>query len=416
MENVKTFIREQWDRALQKSEKDEPPRLYLPHPYTTPCADDHFQDLYYWDTYFACIGMLLDGRDDLVRNDIKNFIYEIETYGFIPNSNAEYHLNRSQPPYFIHLLDDYYRHTGDTDTLREGLGAAVSEYEFWMTERLHQCGLNRYGHRADQEELDLFYQKVLIPRLGFLPMERRGRISIADHYTAEAESGRDFSPRFQGRCGDYLAVDLNANLYFYETQIPRLAEAAGVSPGPIPWTERGECRKKLMTEYLWDPEKKAFMDYDTEAGIFSPVFSAVSFSPLAAGTAAQEQAEGVRSNLPRIERQWGTASTEPVDCWNGPAFTGPGPVPEFQWMYPNGWPPEQYTVIKGLLEYGFHSDARRLAEKYIRTADKLFEATGALWEKINAASGKIGGGEYPAARMIGWSAGVYRFCQTVIGE
>jgi alpha,alpha-trehalase len=416
MENVKTFIQSRWDYALQRSEKDEPPRLYLPYPYTTPCTDDHFQDLYYWDTYFACIGMLLDGRGELVRDDIRNFIYEIETYGFIPNSNAQYHLNRSQPPYLVHLLDDYYRHTGDAALLGQGLNAAVAEYEFWMTERIHPLGLNRYSHRADEEELDLFYRKVLIPRLGFIHRDREDRISIADHYTAEAESGRDFSPRFRGRCGDCLPVDLNANLYVYETRIPRLAESAGMSPGSIPWAERAERRKKLMTEYLWNPDREAFLDYDTAAGGFCPVFSAVSFSPLAAGAASPEQAEGVRSNLPRIEREYGTASTEPVQEWNGPAFSGPGPVPGFQWMYPNGWPPEQYTVIKGLLEYGFDSDAKRLAEKYVGTADNLFTETGALWEKINAVTGEIGGGEYPATRMMGWTAGVYRFCQSVIGE
>ena len=56
---------------------------------------------------------------------------------------------------------------------------------------------------------------------------------------------------------------------------------------------------------------------------------------------------------------------------------------------------------------GFTADSRRFAGKYIATANRLFEKTGQLWEKTNALTGEVAGGEYKAAPMLGWSTGVY---------
>jgi len=40
---------------------------------------------------------------------------------------------------------------------------------------------------------------------------------MVSNFTAEAESGWNFNPRFDGRCEDFCPVDLNSNLYIYET-------------------------------------------------------------------------------------------------------------------------------------------------------------------------------------------------------
>ncbi len=416
MRKVSAYIQSKWDSAVQRTEKDDPPRLYLPFPYTTPCGEDHFQDLYYWDTYFACVGLLIDGRRDLAAYDIRNFIYEIETYGFIPNSNAAYHLNRSQPPYFVHLLRDYLTSSGDKDLVRLGVTAAITEYDFWMTERVCDSGLNRHYHSASENELDSFYNKVLRSRLGFVPLSPEERIEIGRHYTAEAETGRDFTPRFQGKCADFSPVELNANLYYYETTIPELGRETGVPIDDAVWKNRAEKRLGLMNNLLWDEERGAYLDYGEKTGTRTPVLSTAAFSPLAAGAAEPEQAERVRLTLPLLEREWGIASTEPVSRWNGPKFIGENPVPDFQWMHPNGWPPEQCIVIQGLLNYGYRADAKRIASKYLKTVNKLFEETGSLWEKINVETGRIGTGEYKAARMQGWSAGVYQFCAKVLAD
>ena len=63
--------------------------IALPKPYTVPCIDRHFQELYYWDTYFTNRGLLLSGRVDLAINNIENIAYLIDKYGFIPNNELK---------------------------------------------------------------------------------------------------------------------------------------------------------------------------------------------------------------------------------------------------------------------------------------------------------------------------------------
>jgi alpha,alpha-trehalase len=69
--------------------------------------------------------------------------------------------------------------------------------------------------------------------------------------------------------------------------------------------------------------------------------------------------------------------------------------------------------VAGLRRYGFHTDATRIARKYLATSDALFARTGQLWEKTDALTGDVARGEYQAAPMLGWSAGVYLACTEV---
>ncbi len=90
---VKEYIQRSWDNTVRTTNGGgEETLISLPHPYTVPCADGAFQELYYWDTYFTNRGLLLSGREELVLSNLKNFAYLINTYGFIPNGNRTYYL------------------------------------------------------------------------------------------------------------------------------------------------------------------------------------------------------------------------------------------------------------------------------------------------------------------------------------
>ena len=50
----------------------------------------------------------------------------------------------------------------------------------------------------------------------------------------------------------------------------------------------------------------------------------------------------------------------------------------------------------------------RIRDKYINATEKIFDATGNLWEKYNATDGTINvTNEYEMPPMMGWTAGVY---------
>ena len=80
-----------------------------------------------------------------------------------------------------------------------------------------------------------------------------------------------------------------------------------------------------------------------------------------------------------------------------------------QWDAPNGWAPLQWMAIVGLENYGHHSMAKNIAERWLALNDKVFAATGKMMEKYNVEdlSQLAGGGEYPSQDGFGWTNGVY---------
>ena len=68
-----------------------------------------FNEMYGWDSYFEALGLLADGRVDLARAMVDNFVYQITHYGKILNANRTYYLTRSQPPFLTSMALAVYR-------------------------------------------------------------------------------------------------------------------------------------------------------------------------------------------------------------------------------------------------------------------------------------------------------------------
>jgi alpha,alpha-trehalase len=111
--------------------------------------------------------------------------------------------------------------------------------------------------------------------------------------------------------------------------------------------------------------------------------------------AGRKEAERTAESLKLFEGEHGFAVTEPTDGV------------EFQWQWPNMWPPLAYTTGCGLARYGLHDAARRVARKYVQTCVDLWKETGRLWEKLDVTTGRPAGGEYDAQPMMGWTAGAF---------
>ena len=391
---VLAFIRKGWESTVRRAGHDAHPRLYLPCEFTVPCASDRFQELFYWDTYFTNLGLLRHGRVELARSNVRNMFYLVHRYGFVPNSNAIYHLNRSQPPYLCMMVRDIYEATGDRDWLREACDSLEDEYRFWMTERLTDVGLNRHLHSATDHDLCEFYRNTLMRRLAMEQTDEATMRAVAYHYVAEAETGHDFTPRFDGRCADHVPVDLNSNLYEYEHSIADFRIILGRDSRD--WHDRCSKRLTRMRRHNWSTATGCFADYDMTHDRTSHVITAASFWPLAYGLATEAEARSTVRLLGHLEGPHGVST-----CADGPDAR------RYQWGYPNAWPPVQHMVWKGLLRYGYREQARRIARKYVETVTSRFELTGQLWEKYDSTTGLTGGAEYKPARMLGWTAGVF---------
>ena len=162
----------------------------------------------------------------------------------------------------------------------------LKEYEFWTntngnTIEDHSTpveGLQRYGHHSDSATLVSFYDKVLQGRFHLeknVPASEK--IRIAGHRLAEAET-MDFNPRFEGRCMDFIPVDLNSNLYQYEKELGRLERELGISDGRA-WEKRADKRAALIRKYLWSDRRGLYLDYDFVNKRHSPIASVITVMP-----------------------------------------------------------------------------------------------------------------------------------------
>lgn len=399
---VRKFISSNWIGTLEENVADTDRLIGLPKPYNVPSVhgEKMFKELYYWDTYFTNMGLILDGEIEQAKNNTDDIIYMVNRFGKMLNGSNWCYLNRSQPPYLSMMVADIYKATKDKEWLEGAVGALEKEYQFWMTQRITDCGLNCYSSSASDEEKiwmaelvrDRFNEPAMLDSL-----TRQQIVAVGGHYTAEAESGWDFNPRFEGRCEDFCPIDLNSNLYLYEMNFQYFYKELEQKEHIAEWAERAEKRKQLISKLCFDEKSGLFYDYDNVNGRRSPVVSAAIFSPLYTGIASMQQADGVRAALPRLETQFGLRTCEKTkDNRN------------YQWGAVNGWAALHYIAVCGLSNYGYNQEANRLRDKYLDLVVRNFKVTGNLWEKYNIEDGTSNAlNEYEMPAFLGWTAGVF---------
>ena len=403
-DRVLKYIKASLSQTLRPASDVDPlgKSIPLPYPFNVPCISTHFQNLFYYDTYFLNRGLIALGDIQQAQNNVDDILFLVNKLGFVPNSNRLDMTNRSQPPYLCMMVKDIYDATGNIELLKTAYPLISKEYDFWVTKRSSTYGLSRHHHDATQEYLLNFYEHLKKVRLPLTATTDEEKISIAGHRLAEAEAGYDFTPRFDGRCSDFIPVDLNSNLYLYEVTMSDFATILNNSEREL-WLERAIVRTKLINDLLWNEPRGLYLDYDMKNERQSDVTSVTTFQPLWAGCASVEQAKRVKENLKLYEYAHGV-----VPCEAG--------VHDFvyQWDYPNAWPPHALIVSEALAKYNYSEDADRIRSKYVNTVYDVFKSTGTLWEKYNAVEGnsKVKE-EYKTPPMMGWNAGIYSYMRIV---
>ncbi len=397
--NVRSFIQSNWTNTIRTNPKDNGTFIGLPYPYTVPCVKGNFQEMYYWDTYFTNIGLILDGNVAQAQNNCEDMLYLVDRFGFMPNGNRTWFLDRSQPPYLSMMIRDVFNKTKDVTWLKKCLPTLEKEYAFWMTKRMTHIGLNHYSNNAtDQNKMQAFREgsKRLGLKSDTTNLSEADKIKIGSHFFSECESGWDYNPRFENRCEAFCPVDLNSNLYMYEMNFAFFYSQ--IQPSEVEkWKKLAEKRKGLIDKYLFNSKDGLFYDYDFVNRKHSTVYSAAVFSLLWSKVVTKQQAKTILASLPKLEYKFGVAACNSGER-NG----------NYQWDYPNGWPCIQFLTVKGLQNYRFDDAASRIAYKYTSTASHNFEKTKNLWEKYNITDGSIKvKNEYEMPAMMGWTAGVF---------
>jgi alpha,alpha-trehalase len=193
-------------------------------------------------------------------------------------------------------------------------------------------------------------------------------------------------------------VDLNSQLYRYELDLAEFFEILGQPQKAANWRQRAEARRALIDRYLWDAESGLYRDYDLRSSQFLKAVprSLATFVPLWAGIASQQQAQQVRNHLSEFEYDYGLAACEA------------GWEDDTEHNFPTGWAYSHWYVIYGLRRYGFHSDAARIAHKWLRLVALRFAQSGKLWERYNVvAPAESVPGRYRPLSGFGWTNGVF---------
>lgn len=363
-------IERYWEKIIFELSKDNGIHIGLPNRFVSPDGDFFANDQFYWDSYFTILGLVDSGRVPLARGMVDNFAFLFGKFGIVPSRNRFYNLGISQPPFLTSMALEVFQKTQDKLWLRSIATVAEGELsKYWMDEHhLSLGGLSRYCDH------------------------------FITHTTAEHESGWDMTSRFNDHCLDYLPVDLNSCLYKYESDLAGIHRLLGDLAKGDRFEQQAEKRKADIVRHLWNDKKGFFYDYNHDLKRQSSFVSVAGFYPLWAKLATQEQAEQVRGNVKKLEYDGGLANTQKTRLLK----------PLRQHDFPNGWAPQQYIAIQGLLNYGFREDAERLAQKWLTLNQDLFLKTGELWEKYNVVQRDLGKSErYRMLSGFGWTNGVF---------
>ena len=432
---------------------DPPGLLYLERPYVVPGG--RFNEMYGWDSYFIVRGLLEDDRHALARNMVENALFQIQHYGAILNANRTYYLSRSQQPYLTSMILAVYSAentigTDDRAWLEHAYELAQRDYALWnrAPHLAGGTGLSNYhgfGQGPAPEELkdDPDYYRTVAayfernpelarrylvppdenaPEMPAIlrhftsgatdPSARRSSangngtsklVLSADFYTGDRavrESGFDITFRF-GPYGaathHYAAVCLNCLLYKAEKDLEEMARILLRGNESKKWAERAAARSTAINNYLWDPSRGLFFDYDFVEDKRSTYNFATTFYPLWVGLATSEQASAVAGNLEIFERPGGIVTSTTT--------TG------VQWDEPYAWAPLQLIATEGLRRYGYVEEANRISYKFLSMVVDDFQQDGTIREKYDAikrSSQVCVEAGYPANVIgFGWTNGVF---------
>ena len=366
MNKVEKYIAERWDLCIRECREDKGTLIGLPFPYTVP-AVGHFDEMYYWDTYFTNKGLEIAGRYEQVKNNRDNMLYLVRRYGFMPNGNRTYYLGKSQPPFLSLMVSDVYSHYRDRKWLKEAYETLKTEYDFWMKKRCSDLGLNYYDSQVwISAPADVI--KEYTERGGYVPEGKEA--DIARHFAATCESGWDISPRWGNEAYNYASVNLNSLLYLFEYNMSYFA--GELENGETErWQKKAVSRKEKMLKYM-DDGSGILLDYNFVTDSLSDIFSAASIYPLFVRMADKKHAEALVKKLCLLETDYGI-----LTCAKNHSGGN------YQWDYPNGWACLQYIAMVGLDHYGYQKEAKRIAEKFVNLVDRVYEETGNIWEKYN---------------------------------
>jgi alpha,alpha-trehalase len=361
-----------------------------------------FRELYYWDSYFTMLGLVADGRQDLVESMVDGFTDLVERYGHVPNGTRSYYLSRSQPPFLYRMMA--LSQNRDPAVLRRRLAALRREHAYFTAPERSVtlpdgAVLQHYWDARTSPRDESWREDVETAKASGRPVAE-----VYRDLRAGAESGWDFSSRWlaDGRTlatidtTNILPADLNSLLWGMERAIAEGAAATGDAATAQDFATRAAKRGAAIERWLWSEGEGRYGDYDVRRARLRGGVTAATAYPLFVGLTTGPRAARVAATIEAKLLAPGGLRSTVVD-------TGQ------QWDRPNGWAPLQWIAVSGLDDTGNRALADKIAERFLASVQREYAASGKLVEKYDVEDVKPGGGgEYPLQDGFGWTNGVTR--------
>ncbi len=371
--------------------------LYLPHPYVVPGG--RFNEMYGWDSFFIILGLLHHNHIELAKGMADNLIYEIQHYHKLLCANRPYYLTRSQPPLVAQAVLAVYKKTHDKNWLADVLPALQKIYDFWTQppHLVEKIGVSRYydtGEGAAPEvlssEIDCtgldhyqrvkaYYQTHDLESYNLQEFFDTEMNKLRPHFykgdRSLRESGFDLTSRFGpfgAKTTYFIPVCLNSLLHQMELDLAEINAILNVQSAASSWQQRAVSRATLINKYLWNDDLGYYFDFNFETKRINNYIFATTFYPLWTGIATAEQAKRIVNNVCVREAAGGLLTSAYA--------TGQ------QWDAPFGWAPLHYFAVTGLARYGYHTEAKRLARKFLGLINCEFYRYSKIFEKYDLVS------------------------------
>ncbi|WP_313479774.1 alpha,alpha-trehalase TreA [Atlantibacter hermannii] len=411
-QNLREHIDGLWPVLTRTTDKAAKWDSLLPLPESYVVPGGRFREVYYWDSYFTMLGLAESGHWDKIEDMVKNFAYEIDTWGHIPNGNRSYYLSRSQPPFFSLMVELLATH--DKEALKTFQPQLTKEYQYWMeggdslapgsaSKRVVKLQngalLNRYWDDRDTPRPESWLDDVTTAKNN----PDRPATEIYRDLRAGAASGWDFSSRWMDNpeqlgsihTTSFIPVDLNALMYQMEKTLSHASKATGDEAGAARYDKLASQRQQAMESTLWNDKKGWYADYDMRRKAVSDSLTAAALYPLFVKAAAQDRADKVAAATQAQLLKVGGVLTTTVN-------TGQ------QWDAPNGWAPLQWIAAVGLENYGHDDLSMEVTWRFLTNVQHTYDREKKLVEKYDVTTTGTGGGggEYPLQDGFGWTNGV----------
>jgi len=205
----------------------------------------------------------------------------------------------------------------------------------------------------------------------------------------------------------YLSCDLNTFQWKEYTALAVIANQLGKNA--VPFEEEAAFIKSALREHLWNEEKGSYDNRRRDTGAFVNCVSYSDYVPLWAGLATQKQAESMvrryLMNLDEMLTPWGARSLSRQDrAYNNANII----IPYSNWCGPI-WPIANYFYFVGLKQYGFHAEAREIAERIAKLLLEDLDNIGSMHESYCAETGatlapsKDQAPRYIEGGFLGWN-------------